>query len=234
MQRPFQTTSGGGQWPPEGVEVIRSARRTRTVQARHAGDKIVVRIPARFSAAEEREAVGEILAKLSRRTTSHAVSDEDLLARAEKLNKQVLDGKANIGCVRWASTTTLSGGRAQFQPATSGSATGFATCPTGSSTPLSCTSWCTLSFLATGRSSGSGPTECPALNARKATWRRTSVSGRLSRCLRRLGRSCCPALGPCRWGGRLRSGRSRWRAFPRAWRSPRRTAHPECRRAACQ
>jgi len=103
MQRPFQTTSGGGQWPPEGVEVIRSARRTRTVQARYAGDKIVVRIPARFSAAEEREAVGEILAKLSRRTTSHAVSDEDLLARAEKLNKQVLDGKANIGCVRWAS-----------------------------------------------------------------------------------------------------------------------------------
>lgn len=73
------------------------------MQARHVGERIEVRIPARFSAKEEREAVEEILAKLKRRTTSNAVSDDELLARAKKLNAQVLDSKARIGSVRWAS-----------------------------------------------------------------------------------------------------------------------------------
>lgn len=73
------------------------------MQARHVGERIEVRIPARFSAKEEREAVEEILAKLKRRTTSNAVSDDELLARAKKLNAQVLGGKARIGSVRWAS-----------------------------------------------------------------------------------------------------------------------------------
>ena len=102
MQRPLQSTSSD-QWPPAGVKVIRSARRTRTVQARHVGDGVEVRIPARFSATQEREAVEEILAKLKHRSTSQTVSDDDLLARAKKLNEQVLDGKAKIGSVRWAS-----------------------------------------------------------------------------------------------------------------------------------
>lgn len=83
--------------------MIRSARRTRTVQARHVGEKIEVRIPARFTGEEEREAVAEILAKLKRRSTTNAVSDKDLLERAEQLNQNVLDGKARIGSVRWAS-----------------------------------------------------------------------------------------------------------------------------------
>lgn len=102
MRRPLPSTSGDT-WPPEGVEVIRSARRTRTVQARHVGEKIEVRIPARFTGEEEREAVAEILAKLKRRSTTNAVSDKDLLERAEQLNQKVLDGKARIGSVRWAS-----------------------------------------------------------------------------------------------------------------------------------
>lgn len=102
MRRPLPSTSGDT-WPPEGVEVIRSARRTRTVQARHVGEKIEVRIPARFTGEEEREAVAEILAKLKRRSTTNAVSDKDLLERAEQLNQNVLDGKARIGSVRWAS-----------------------------------------------------------------------------------------------------------------------------------
>lgn len=83
--------------------MIRSARRTRTVQARHVGERVEVRIPARFSAKQEREAVEEILAKLNKRSTAQTVSDGELLARARKLNEQVLDGKATIGSVRWAS-----------------------------------------------------------------------------------------------------------------------------------
>lgn len=90
-------------WPPEGVEVIRSARRTRTVQARYRDGTIEVRIPARFSAKQEREAVSEIVAKLERRSTTKNVSDGELMARAEELNEKVLGGKARVGSVRWAS-----------------------------------------------------------------------------------------------------------------------------------
>lgn len=99
------------------VEVIRSARRTRTVQARFVGDKIVVRIPARMSRAEEERAVAEIVAKVRRRTTSSRNSDAQLQARAEQLNAAVLDGRARVGSIRfvgnqqqrWGSCTVSTG-----------------------------------------------------------------------------------------------------------------------------
>ena len=85
------------------VEVIRSARRTRTVQARLVGDTVEVRIPARMSAAEEEKAVADILARLRRKQMSTATSDEDLQARAEELNARLLDDRATIGSIRWVS-----------------------------------------------------------------------------------------------------------------------------------
>ena len=83
------------------VEVIRSARRHRTVQARLVGDTVEVRIPARMSAAEEEKAVADILAKLRRKSVASATSDEDLQARAEQLNARHLEGRATIGSIRW-------------------------------------------------------------------------------------------------------------------------------------
>lgn len=99
------------------VEVIRSSRRTRTVQARLVGEKVQVRIPAAMSAAEEEKVVAEILAKLKKKTTSSRTSDEQLLARAQQLNRQVLAGQARIGSIRfvgnqntrWGSCTTATG-----------------------------------------------------------------------------------------------------------------------------
>lgn len=86
---------------PTEIEVIRSARRRRTVQARLEGDKMVVRIPAHMSRTEEETVVAEMVAKLKRKTTSSRVSDEQLLARAEQLNTTVLEGRARIGSIRW-------------------------------------------------------------------------------------------------------------------------------------
>lgn len=85
------------------VEVIRSVRRKRTVQARRVGARVVVRIPALMTEAEEAKVVAEILAKLERRTSSGRVSDGQLLQRAEELNASVLAGRARIGSVRWVS-----------------------------------------------------------------------------------------------------------------------------------
>ena len=88
---------------PPAVEVIRSARRTRTVQARLVGDTVEVRIPARMSPAEEEKAVAEILAKLRKRSVSSATSDEDLARRAAELNERHLEGQARPGPIRWVS-----------------------------------------------------------------------------------------------------------------------------------
>lgn len=85
------------------IEVIRSTRRTRTAQARLVGEKIEVRIPARMSQAEEQQVVADLVAKVQRKTTSSRSSDEQLLVRAEELNRQVLRGQARIGSIRFVS-----------------------------------------------------------------------------------------------------------------------------------
>lgn len=82
--------------------VIRSARRTRTIQSRIVDGVVEIRIPARLSKAQEAAAVEEMLAKVAAKTCSSASSDADLLARAEQLNREVLEGKARIGSVRWS------------------------------------------------------------------------------------------------------------------------------------
>lgn len=86
---------------PSEIEVIRSPRRHRTVQARVVDGRIVVRIPARMSRAEEEKAVADIVARMRRKTTSTATSDEELLARAEKLNREHLGSRATVGSIRW-------------------------------------------------------------------------------------------------------------------------------------
>ncbi|HEY6746460.1 MAG TPA: M48 family metallopeptidase [Mycobacteriales bacterium] len=69
------------------------------------GDTTVVLIPARFSKAEERRWVAEMVARLqardARRERGPRRSDEALLARARQLSATVLDGKAQPTSVRW-------------------------------------------------------------------------------------------------------------------------------------
>jgi predicted metal-dependent hydrolase len=89
------------------VEVRRSTRRRRTVSAYRDGDTTVVLIPARFSKAEERRWVAEMVARLqardARRESGPRRSDEALLTRARQLSSTVLDGAAKPTSVRWVS-----------------------------------------------------------------------------------------------------------------------------------
>ena len=83
--------------------MIRSARRTRSVQARLVGGVAEIRIPAHFTAAQEREVVKEMLAKLELKTKARPRDDASLRSRADSLNATVLDGQARIGSIRWVS-----------------------------------------------------------------------------------------------------------------------------------
>lgn len=60
-----------------------------------------IRIPARMSAAQEREVVEEMLAKVQKRSRRAPASDEQLRARAEELNAQLLDARATPNSIRW-------------------------------------------------------------------------------------------------------------------------------------
>jgi predicted metal-dependent hydrolase len=95
----------GSSPPAKTVEVRRSVRRRQTVSAYRDGDRVVVLIPARFSKAEERRWVAEMLARLdareSRRSRGPRASDAALLARARQLSGLYLDGRADPDSVRW-------------------------------------------------------------------------------------------------------------------------------------
>ena len=64
------------------VEVVRSARRTKTVQARLVGDVLRVAIPARMSQSEELHWVGLMKSKFERKAATRRI---DLTARANRL-----------------------------------------------------------------------------------------------------------------------------------------------------
>lgn len=80
-----------------GVEVRRSARRRKTVQARREGDRIVVMVPAGMSRAEEQHwvqyLVDRILANEKRRATSP--SDDELHRHARELAARYLEPSVN-------------------------------------------------------------------------------------------------------------------------------------------
>lgn len=83
------------------VEVRRSSRRRRTVSAYRDGDTIVVMVPASLSRRQEADWVARMVDRLQRSEARTRPSDEDLLARARRLNDSYLGGLAVAESVRW-------------------------------------------------------------------------------------------------------------------------------------
>jgi predicted metal-dependent hydrolase len=83
------------------VEVVRSARRRRTISAERVGDRIVVHVPARMSRAEEAEWVARMVRRVLAGERRRRRGDDDLLARASELSARYLGGRAAPASVRW-------------------------------------------------------------------------------------------------------------------------------------
>ena len=92
---------GLGEQAEQRVEVIRSARRRRTVSAFRDGDRTVVRVPAGLTAAEEQRWVEQMLTRLADRERRRAPSDDTLAARAEGLRRRYLHEAEPPISVRW-------------------------------------------------------------------------------------------------------------------------------------
>jgi predicted metal-dependent hydrolase len=86
------------------VEVRRSQRRRRTVSAYRDGERVVVLIPDQFTRAEESEWVARMLARLAAREGRITQSDDELLARAQRLIGRYLSDHGALAVpasVRW-------------------------------------------------------------------------------------------------------------------------------------
>ena len=85
------------------IEVRRSKRRRRTVSAYREDERIVVLLPASFTAAEESEWVATMVRRIEKSEQNPALTDADLLARALRLSDEHLGGLATPESVRWVS-----------------------------------------------------------------------------------------------------------------------------------
>ncbi|GAC1332808.1 MAG: M48 family metallopeptidase [Mycobacteriales bacterium] len=86
--------------PSGPVEIVRSARRRRTVSAYRDGERIVVVLPARLSRAHEEHWVQTMVARLAARARARP-GDAELERRARLLAERHLDGRADPRSVRW-------------------------------------------------------------------------------------------------------------------------------------
>jgi predicted metal-dependent hydrolase len=92
------------------VEVIRSAKRRKTISARQVGDVLRVSIPATMTKADEERWVGEMVRRVQRKNTAAVI---DLEARAATLARRFgLPSPDSIRWVdnqesRWGSTTPV-------------------------------------------------------------------------------------------------------------------------------
>lgn len=83
------------------VEVRRSRRRRKSVQAYREGAKTVVLIPDHFTKAQEQHYVATMLASLDQREKRRRPGDDELMTRAAALSDAYLDGLATPFSVRW-------------------------------------------------------------------------------------------------------------------------------------
>ncbi|MBP3034853.1 M48 family metallopeptidase [Arthrobacter sp. zg-ZUI100] len=90
------------------IEVRRSAKRRRTVNAAFRDGKAIISIPAHFTHAQEAEWVQRMVVRLEQRTARSPLADpqsapEELAARAAELSRRYLNGEAQPVSVRWVS-----------------------------------------------------------------------------------------------------------------------------------
>ena len=83
------------------IEVRRSTRRKKTIEAYRNGEKVIVSIPARMSQREANQVVDEMVKKILH--DESIPTNSQLYARAQELNALYLEGRAIPQSVEWSS-----------------------------------------------------------------------------------------------------------------------------------
>jgi predicted metal-dependent hydrolase len=83
------------------VQVIRSARRKKTVSARVVDGVLQVRAPAHLSDAELAPIIEQLKSRLKKRAVRDQLDDKLLERRARELNRLYFDGQLSWTSIRW-------------------------------------------------------------------------------------------------------------------------------------
>jgi predicted metal-dependent hydrolase len=89
---------------PWEVHIVRSPRRRRTLQARVIDGGVEVLIPKGLPPDQERDLVNRLVDRLKARVSKASLrSDEELMRRAQELNRRYFAGKLLVNSVRYVS-----------------------------------------------------------------------------------------------------------------------------------
>ncbi len=87
------------------IEIIRSHRRVKTISARMVGETMVVQAPAHMDEASLSRAIAKLQERIQQRQeraeAQAQLSDADLAARAQFLNRRYFDGRLRWQEIRW-------------------------------------------------------------------------------------------------------------------------------------
>lgn len=84
------------------VEVVRSRRRRKTVEAVKDGNRVVVRLPATLSRSEARRWVREMVERIEESEHVRRLNEKrDLHRRAEELHQRYFDGRPKLRSIRY-------------------------------------------------------------------------------------------------------------------------------------
>lgn len=86
------------EWP---VEIIRSERRSKSVNARLKNGTLVIRAPAAMSEAELEPIIEKLRQRLEQKVRPLAQTDEELEKRAQQLNKRYFNGRLKWQSIRY-------------------------------------------------------------------------------------------------------------------------------------
>jgi predicted metal-dependent hydrolase len=84
-------------WP---IEIIRSEKRAKTVNAELKNGVLVIRAPAKMSDKELQPIIAKLQARLQKKVNAPPATEADLEKRAQELNKQYFNGR-----LRWQAIT---------------------------------------------------------------------------------------------------------------------------------
>jgi predicted metal-dependent hydrolase len=90
------------------LEIIRSAKRKKTVSARIVDGKFVVRAPAYMSDAELKPVIQKLQQQWERRTQKSNLDDKALHRRAQELNRTYFGGQLSWKSLRWVTNQNKS------------------------------------------------------------------------------------------------------------------------------
>jgi predicted metal-dependent hydrolase len=91
-------SSQNTEWP---VEIIRSAKRRKTVSAELKGGVLIVRAPAQMSDGELMPIIEKLQARLRKKVQRAPKSDAELVQLAQRLNKTYFSGKLKWQSIRY-------------------------------------------------------------------------------------------------------------------------------------